>query len=371
MVSFRRSRFLCCVLILLLNVALQLFLSILFGFMNLPYSESDRSISPLNKHDCQCPSVPERPVQEHTDIPTCGSPPSPKSDNTAAHADNLNRAPNSDKNYLLVVIVLSSIGGVDRRNAIRDTWMEGYRNRDPPILVKFAIGTENLESSDHIALLSEEKEYKDLLLLPYLQESYFNLTRKVLHSFIHLYHNISFTYLMKCDDDTFIVLDTLLKELAERPSLRRSYYWGFFNGKANIKRKGKWKEESWFLCDYYLPYALGGGYILSRDLVGRIVTAADGLQFYNSEDVSVGVWLSPYKAERKHDVRFNTEFVSRGCRNMYMVSHKQSVEEMRKKHSLLKERGVQCEKEYQTRLSYEYNWDVDPSKCCERKKGVP
>ena len=85
----------------------------------------------------------------------------------------------------------------------------------------------------------------------------------------------------------------------------------------------------------------------------------------------MGVWLSPYKAERRHDVRFDTEFVSRGCRNVYIVSHKQSIQDMRKKHRSLKAVSHLCEKEYQTRLSYEYNWNIEPTKCCERKRGVP
>ena len=97
---------------------------------------------------------------------------------------------------------------------------------------------------------------------------------------------------------------------------------------------------------------------------------SDGLTLYNSEDVSVGVWLSPYDTERRHDVRFNTEFVSRGCRNQYIVSHKQSAEDMFAKHRTLEHKGVQCEKEYQTRASYVYNWTTDPTKCCERRNNV-
>ena len=84
----------------------------------------------------------------------------------------------------------------------------------------------------------------------------------------------------------------------------------------------------------------------------------------------MGVWLSPYEAERRHDVRFDTEFVSRGCRNVYIVSHKQRID-MRKKQRMLKVTGRLCEKEYQTRKSYEYNWNVEPTKCCERRSDVP
>ena len=275
-----------------------------------------------------------------------------------------------DTHYLLVVLVLSSVGGQERRDTIRETWMDGYRELEHKVLIKFSIGTLGLSPSDLDALNTEQLTFNDLLLLPNLQESYSNLTLKVLYSFITLDQNYDFSYLMKCDDDTFIVLRTISRELSERHSQMKSYYWGFFDGRAHVKKQGKWSEKEWFLCDRYLPYALGGGYILSHDLVSRISSAADGLQLYNSEDVSVGVWLSSYEAKRRHDVRFDTEFVSRGCRNEYIVSHKQSVEDMRRKHRTLKTTGRLCEREYQTRMSYEYNWNVEPTKCCERKRGV-
>ena len=248
--------------------------------------------------------------------------------------------------------------------------MKGYGERTPDVLIKFALGIEGLSPSKKKELSFEEATHQDMLLLPNLQESYSNLTRKVLLSFIMLDSLFKFSYMMKCDDDSFVLLETILKELSERSS-KRSFYWGFFDGRAHVKRRGKWVEKKWFLCDRYLPYALGGGYILSHDLVQRIVNNADGLVLYNSEDVSVGVWLSPYDAERKHDIRFNTEFVSRGCRNSYLVSHKQSIKDMLSKKKLLTERGMQCEREFQTRMSYIYNWTCEPTKCCERRKGIP
>lgn len=268
--------------------------------------------------------------------------------------------------YLLVVMVLSSLKGRDRRDAIRQTWAKGHEER---VLVRFALGTEGVAAKDLEDIKAEEAAHHDLLLLPGLRESYSNLTRKVLVGIAALDAQFEFSFLLKCDDDTFLMLDTIASELGQR-SDKHSLYWGFFDGRAHVKRNGKWAEKDWFLCDRYLPYALGGGYVLSHDLIRRVIANSDGLTLYNSEDVSMGVWLSSYDAERRHDVRFNTEFVSRGCRNSYIVSHKQSVDDMLAKQRSLESRGVQCEREYQTRLSYVYNWSTDPTKCCERRKDV-
>lgn len=321
--------------------------------------------SPVKPRDCECPEA------EDSMEPALCAVPSPSSKQDPVNQES--KAAQEDRTrYLLLVLVLSMTGtsGRERRDVSRQTWMEGHREQDQSILVKFVIGTQGLSLMEIDSLNEEQNTNNDILLLPNLQESYTNLTRKVLYSFIHLVEHYTFSYLLKCDDDSFVLLDKFVEELTERDT-QRSFYWGFFDGRAHVHNKGKWTEADWFLCDRYLPYALGGGYVLSRDLVQRIATASDGLELYNSEDVSVGVWLSPYKAERRHDVRFNTEFVSRGCRNVHIVSHKQSIEDMRSKYKMLKTKGVQCEKEYQTRLSYEYDWKAPPSKCCERLKGIP
>ena len=273
--------------------------------------------------------------------------------------------------YFLVLIVLSGVDQQKRRDSLRATWMSDVAAKKLTRSVKFVftIGTLGLSDSDSTSLHRESNQHQDMLLLPDLKESYYNLTRKLLHSLVWVDSNVEFSYLMKCDDDTFVLLDPLVKELSKRDS-SNSLYWGFFDGRATAKRKGKWVEQDWFLCDKYLPYALGGGYVMSADLVHRIAVNADGLQLYNAEDVSMGVWLSSFRAERRHDVRFNTEFVSRGCNNQYLVSHKQSVQEMQQKHANLQQYSRQCSSEYQVRLSYEYDWTVAPSKCCQRTKGI-
>ena len=68
----------------------------------------------------------------------------------------------------------------------------------------------------------------------------------------------------------------------------------------------KWAERDWFLCDHYLPFAIGGGYIISANPIHKITITSDYLQLYNSEDISVSVWLSAYKIERKDGEHFRT-----------------------------------------------------------------
>ena len=297
------------------------------------------------------------------------------SDRSQMHGRRSSTSANTAHVSLLILVMSSSTGdGKARRQTIRETWLS-LINLHPTassVMARFVIGTRELQQSIRDELYQESNVQKDMVLLPNLLDSYANLSLKVLESFLWASENLKFTFVMKCDDDSFINLPTFQEDIRklEMGKQHERLYWGFFRGDAHVKTSGKWKEDRWFLCDRYLPYAHGGGYVLSSDLVKLLALNARYLTLYNSEDVSVGVWLAPYDITRKHDVRFDTEFVSRGCRNGYVVSHKQSIAQMQRKYLSLKTNGVLCEKEFQTRPSFTYNWELPPSSCCKRDINV-
>lgn len=179
--------------------------------------------------------------------------------------------------FRLVVIILSDPNNLERRDTIRQTWLSSKRSEVKHI---FSIGTVGLLSDQMLTLQSEASKYDDLLLLPKLQDSYGTITKKVLQSFSFVSDNYDFDFVLKCDDDSFVSIDQLIKELNgwQNKASKRELYWGFFNGRAQVKRSGPWKEMDWILCDYYLPYALGGGYILSRNLIKYIAINEDVLK---------------------------------------------------------------------------------------------
>lgn len=280
------------------------------------------------------------------------------------------RSKDDDMPTFLAVIIFSAAKNVNRRKAIRETWLRFADTRRVEHF--FVIGTAGLKVDSIEALNSEHQHNKDLLLLPYLKDSYSGLTAKLLEAFKWIAQQHQFEFLLKVDDDSFVRLDALYDEMVEKDRATKSeahstLYWGYFDGRAHVKRTGQWTESDWFLCDRYLPYALGGGYVLSRRLVDYVVTSAPFLQHYKSEDVSLGVWLSPLAINRVHETRFDTEFKSRGCIDTYLISHKQSVAEMKAKYDSLVTQGRLCASgESEVKLAYEYNWKVQPSKCCVR-----
>ncbi|KAK9888470.1 hypothetical protein WA026_000719 [Henosepilachna vigintioctopunctata] len=320
------------------------------------------------------------------------------------------------KNPELIILILSAPKNVERRNVARETWLplkdRGQENIQDSKKFKvkhfFVIGNLGLNSNEHFNLNVEQIKYNDILLLP-IQDTYQHLTLKVLKSFTWINEQfdfgLDFKYVLKCDDDSFVRVDNLIHEIQsiellylksklssvikiseenKSPYIQTniqinnnetvknlSIYWGYFDGRATIKKHGKWKEENWIACDRYIPYALGGGYILSKNLITYIAKNVDYLRMYNSEDVSIGLWLSTVtNILRIHDVRFDTEWASRGCQNFYLISHKLSAKNMRDMTSNLKQNNFLCTKEQFIRNFYRYNWSALPSQCCNIKKKI-
>lgn len=181
--------------------------------------------------------------------------------------------------YRLIVLILSSLDNLERRDIIRKTWLADH-SQGTMVKYFFVLGIQDILPEQRNTLQSEKEKFDDLLLLPRLQDSYNTLTKKVLHALKETYERYSFDYLLKCDDDSYVLVHRILKELDrwESKGTRRELYWGFFNGRAQVKRSGPWKETDWIMCDYYLPYALGGGYVLSYNLVKFIANNADILK---------------------------------------------------------------------------------------------
>ncbi|XP_066155454.1 beta-1,3-galactosyltransferase 6 [Euwallacea fornicatus] len=314
------------------------------------------------------------------------------------------------KNPELIILIVSAPNNLERRNVIRRTWLKLGRKSAIPAGYKFkhyfVIGSLNLSTDQVLHMSAEQSSFADILILP-INDSYENLTEKVLKSFTWLdeqfNYGLGYKYALKCDDDSFINLPELLKEIPKMENMlansnlqfplnlppeklnhficvnvqsnvktnkenftaNMSLYWGYFHGNAKIKTSGKWKETDWITCDRYAPYALGGGYILSKPLVSFIAKNTDYLRTFKSEDISVGLWLSPVTdVIRIHDIRFDTEWISRGCKNYYLISHPVGIDEMKEMYNSLISDKRLCVSEEERRKYYLYDWSVPPSHCC-------
>lgn len=279
--------------------------------------------------------------------------------------------------YLLLLLIDSSPRATELRNVIRETWLNGHAMQDKYVF-KFIVGTASLKLGDAQKLACENQQYGDLLLLPDINDPArsqdWSPSEKVLGAFVWALENIDFTYVFKTNDAAFAVLDPIVKELElrEKESPDSDLLWGFFAGAVQATKEGRLAEKNWFLCTHYLPFPQGGGYIISHNLVSMLGALSNDLQHYAHDDIALGVWLSPFDGiDKKHDVRFNTGYSSRGCNNAYLVISRETPHSMLQRYSYFQKTGLVCEEEFSSRLSYIYNWTASPNRCCVRQPGVP
>lgn len=234
------------------------------------------------------------------------------------------------------------------------------------------MGTSTVVEDKLQQLQVESDEYGDMVLLPTVTDSLFTLTQRTLDGFKYALEHYKFEFVLKCDDDTFVDVLRIASELYSEHS-NGHLYWGMFRGQGKPLFFGTYRETRWSTCNKYLPYAFGGGYVLSRDIVELMVENGPYLMQYKCEDVAVGAWVSPYNVLRKHDTRFNTAAYSRGCKSPYLISHKVSTKDMYTLQESLKNEGTFCSwKTYFHRYhGYLYDWVAPTSHCCLPNDNIP
>ena len=247
------------------------------------------------------------------------------------------------KKYFIIVFVHSAINQTKRRDAVRNTWLSHDIINNVSLAYWFLIGGKGANEIDLSQLLNEQKTYKDLLIFLNIGNNYESLTNRSLQSITYISQNYEYTYLIKTDDDVFLNLPIIIQELTElRP--RERLYWGRFSCQNPPLEVGRWKEHNWKWCDVYFPYAYGGMYVLTHDVVSLIADNADSLETYSCEDVSLGMWLAPYNLIRVNDIRIFVQHSTR-CSRGYIavhIPHRLSHKVMYKLYENLKRKGILC-----------------------------
>ena len=225
--------------------------------------------------------------------------------------------------FLLILVPIRP-QAYEQRALIRKTWYKGFKD-GKDVMLRYVMGLEGLNVSEWSRLHDENRKHKDLVFLEHFAEDIRLLTNKTAQVFKWAYENVDYTYLMKCDDDTFVYVRNTLLELRKRPITTRLYYGVMvFNTKPIRDPRNKWYDPTWDLAKTYLPYARGGCYILSTDLVTLVAREYHHLKGYLNEDVSVGAWLAGFDYERRDDdlfcyISYNIDF--HPCRKDYRVAH--------------------------------------------------
>ena len=229
--------------------------------------------------------------------------------------------------YTLFIGVTSAATYFTRRQSIRDSWMKllppssthnqkmGTSSPDDSYvdpngnelhshieeegevsqggtLVRFIVGRTKDEHTQR-KIEKENQTFGDLVQLD-VDEDYSKLLEKTLALFKWANLHVSFHYLLKMDDDSFVRADLLEAELTERvernedleliyegrmfrypsPFACNASHFFFSCRRSHIIRHPRSKffepESNFDDCPTYLPYASGSGYLLTSDVVNYL-----------------------------------------------------------------------------------------------------
>ena len=222
--------------------------------------------------------------------------------------------------FLLILIphLCSEVGS---RDLIRNTWYKGVRDSED-VMLRYVMGTNGLTRTQINQLRKENETHGDIVFLEDFTESELALTNKTIALMKWATENVDFTYLMKCDDDTFLYIRNTIRELKRRSTTKRLYYGIMVYENKPNHNQPKWNDYEWDLAKTYTPFARGGCYILSHDLVSLMARYSNHLKRHSLEDVAVGSWLAGFDYERRDDdlICFNT-LRQHPCRRGFHLAH--------------------------------------------------
>ncbi|CAN4099340.1 unnamed protein product [Withania somnifera] len=248
------------------------------------------------------------------------------------HLDMSNRwkaPPLLDQPVDLFIGILSAGNHFAERMAIRRSWMQHQLIKSSNVVARFFVAL-HARKDINVELKKEAEFFGDIVIVPFMD----NYDLVVLKTVAICEYGVHVAYaknIMKCDDDTFVRVDAVIKEVNKIPK-NRSLYVGNINYYHKPLRNGKWAVtyEEWPEEDYP-PYANGPGYIISSAIANFVVSEFDShkLKLFKMEDVSMGMWVEKFNSSsRPVQYVHSLKFSQAGCVDDYYTAHYQSPRQM-------------------------------------------
>ncbi|ESO87144.1 hypothetical protein LOTGIDRAFT_106925 [Lottia gigantea] len=231
----------------------------------------------------------------------------------------------SNDRIRLLMFITSTPNNKESRVVIRKTWAAKCWDPNSVLKCVFVLGRSK-NSSVNMNLITENKTYGDIIQIDFM-DSYRNLTYKTMSSFKWAAEYCSNAhYVMKTDDDMYVntELITQMLQAAPRGKFVGGYCWD--TSKPNRDHSSKWfVSYRMFQKPHFPPMCSGTGYILSMDVVGRILMESPNIPFLYLEDVYVSLCLQKFGIIPKNLLGFSntyTWFDACSYKNLVMTSHK-------------------------------------------------
>ncbi|XP_055958903.1 beta-1,3-galactosyltransferase 5-like [Patella vulgata] len=197
-----------------------------------------------------------------------------------------------DKDVYMVIFILSLHDKTTQRTAIRQTWGSVAKtSRWPGTMVSQIIKIVFLFGVHQNPILNEivrvESDVHGDIVQANFKETYSNLTLKVLMGFKWLSIYCPRTkFVMKTDEDSFIVLPKLLHKL-ESQTMDNTILGPFFLSDT-VFRSGKYKvDRKVYPLSMYPPHCKGNLYLMPARLATKIVAVSNHFPYMRMEDVFI------------------------------------------------------------------------------------
>ncbi|XP_074641433.1 beta-1,3-galactosyltransferase 1-like [Tubulanus polymorphus] len=223
----------------------------------------------------------------------------------------------------LVAVITSAPENYDKRAAIRESWGgfgDDSINHESWRYI-FLIG-QSRDRTTNIRVIEESRIYKDILIGSYV-DTYRNLTQKVIHGLRWVEKYCRPEFLLKTDDDCYINRPLLVEYLQYYNSITENLYVGrIFLEKRDVIRasSSKWAVS---VLDYkrsrYPRYASGIGYIISVDVLQKVIKEMKYVRPFPNEDAYIGVIINRLGIEPVMSYRFTMYYFTwSDCNHRYM-----------------------------------------------------
>ncbi|MBA0556671.1 hypothetical protein Golob_026751 [Gossypium lobatum] len=235
--------------------------------------------------------------------------------------------PLPEGNVELFIGILSAGNHFAERMAVRKSWVQHKLIKSSKVVARFFVAL-NGRKDINVELKKEAEYFGDIVIVPYM-DNYDLVVLKTVAICEYGIRTVAAKYIMKCDDDTFVRVDPVIKEAKKLGD--RSLYIGNMNYYHKPLRNGKWAVtyEEW-PEEEYPPYANGPGYIVSSDIAQFIVDEFENhkLRLFKMEDVSMGMWVEKFNSSKAVEYQHSLKFCQFGCIEDYYTAHYQSPRQM-------------------------------------------
>ncbi|XP_071488862.1 beta-1,3-galactosyltransferase 5-like [Diadema antillarum] len=201
-----------------------------------------------------------------------------------------NTKTNTFDKLTLIVVIASKPDHFEQRNIMRLTWIKHTMENAYAVRVVFLLGLPSENNVQH-RIKHESMLHGDIVQESFL-DTYLNLTVKTIGALKWASRSCPRAkYFMKLDDDVMVDIGNLTGFLELRAE-KSGYFGGILHENATAIRSPR---EKWFVPDEiyplstYPPYAEGKAYILSMDVVKKVLRISSDVAVFPWEDIYVGL----------------------------------------------------------------------------------